>query len=167
MRIRASVLTPILAMLTVVAIVGMGIALGQSRGGDASATLLGSTPSFAAAAETDATIVADAGLPQTGGGSLEQPVAETPPVVQPVEPEPVAPASVVVAVRQRPAAPPATSPPTTHPVPPTDSAETEDGEDEPALDEVDHPSEPAESDHGEDAESDPDQMEDSAGMEDD
>jgi hypothetical protein len=59
MRIRASVLTPILAMLTVIAIVGVGIALGQSRRGEANATLLESMPVFAAAATTGAAAPAE------------------------------------------------------------------------------------------------------------
>ncbi len=54
MRIKASVLTPVLAMVTIMALIGTGIALGQSGHGDASATLLDSTPDFALAATPDA-----------------------------------------------------------------------------------------------------------------
>jgi hypothetical protein len=115
MKIRASVLTPILAMLTVVALIATGIALGQSRSGDASATLLDSTPSLAAAAEPDTAAVADAGLPNTGGASLEEPVAQSVEVVQSVSAGPV-----IVAGGQRPATTPRTTPPTAPPTaPPT------------------------------------------------
>ena len=105
MRIRASVMTPILAMLTVVALIATGIALGQARGGDASATLIDSTPSFAAVAGTDATVVAEAGPPATDG-SLEQPIVQSVQVVQSAPADPV-----IVAGGQKPATSP-TKPPT-------------------------------------------------------
>ena len=48
MRIRASVVTPALAVMTVVALIGTGIALGQSRQGEADATLVDAAQNFAA-----------------------------------------------------------------------------------------------------------------------
>lgn len=111
MRIRASVLTPILAMLTVVALVVTGIVLGQARGGDASATLLDSTPSSVAAAVPDTAAVADAGLPDTGGASLEQPIDQSVQVVQSAAAGPV----LVAAGQRPPTTKPTTKPPTTPP----------------------------------------------------
>lgn len=148
MRIRASVLTPILAMLTVVALVATGIALGQTRRGDASATLLDSTPSSAAAAGTDAAAVADAGLPETGDGSLEQPIAESAQVVQFVPADPV-----IVAGGKGPATTPRTTPPTT---PPTTDQPTPDPPEPEADEDGSGSDEPAEPHHDEEPESDSD-----------
>lgn len=55
MSIRASVLTPALAVMTVVALVGTGIALGQARQGEADATLVDAGQNFAEAGHTDET----------------------------------------------------------------------------------------------------------------
>jgi hypothetical protein len=84
MRIRASVLTPILAMFTVMAIVATGVALGQMRQGDANATLLDSMQSFATTAGTEATVVAAVELPETGAESVEPPITVSVELVQPL-----------------------------------------------------------------------------------
>ena len=116
MRIRASVLTPVLAMLTVLALVVTGIVLGQMRGEDANAMLLDSTPSSVVAAVPDAAAV-DAGLPDTGGASLEQMIDQSVQVVQAATPTPV-----LVAAGQRAQTTPTTKAPTTRATPPTTPA---------------------------------------------
>ena len=60
MKIRASVLTQVLAVLTVAALIGTGIALGQSNRGDTSATLLDSALEPGVAVATGMTALPEA-----------------------------------------------------------------------------------------------------------
>ena len=89
MKIRASVLTPVLAMLTVAALIGTGIVLGQAHRGDADATLLDATPNFTTAAGTDATVVADTEPAADGGDPTEQPTEQTAPETESASAGPV------------------------------------------------------------------------------
>lgn len=88
MKIKARLLMPSLAALTVLAIMGTGIVLGQLRGGVPWVTLLGSAAEFAAAAEADAIVVADSGLFEDGASQLERPNVEPASSIQPVLAEP-------------------------------------------------------------------------------
>jgi hypothetical protein len=76
MRIKASLLMPVLAALTIVAIVGTGIALDQLRNGAPWVTLLSSVPGLGAGAGTGASVEANAGSPRAGSGQLPQPTAQ-------------------------------------------------------------------------------------------
>ncbi len=169
MRIKASVLTPILAMLTVVALVGTGIVLGQVHRGDASVTLLDSTLNSVVAAATDPATVVETETTEAETTETETTVTSEgllqPLIDQSAALGQAAPAGpVLVTGSQRPAASPATiqptrpvttrpvSPPTTQPAsPPTTVQEPSDlpaiehDEDAPSLDEVDEVDEP--SDH--------------------
>jgi hypothetical protein len=88
MRIRASILTPVLAILTVAALIGTGIMLGQGHGVQADAMLLGSTPEFPAPVSAEAAVVADAGPAGKGVVTTERPAEQTHPVVVPAPAEP-------------------------------------------------------------------------------
>lgn len=91
MSIRATILTPVLAVFTVVALIGTGIVLDQTRHEDASATALDSMPDFAVVAATAPAAMVDAGLseniaPAVTGVQRTRAVARavatrTPPVV--------------------------------------------------------------------------------------
>jgi hypothetical protein len=85
MKIKARLLMPGLAALTLLAIVGTGIVLGQLRGGAPWVTLLGSISQMATVAEaeadaitpeTEAVIVADSGLLEDGADQSQQPYAQ-------------------------------------------------------------------------------------------
>jgi hypothetical protein len=118
MRIRASVMTQILAVLTVAALVGTGVVLGQSRRGEASATLLDSVPALTVAAATNT-------------APVTQPAAQNLPVVE----------SAPSGATPAPSRPRTTTPPTTVPAkPPSTTVDTEPKVD-PPVQEVDHPDE--------------------------
>lgn len=150
MRIRASVLTPVLAILTVAALIGTGILLGQGHGVQADATLLGTTPEFAAAASAEAAVVADARSVGEGVVAAERPAGQTLPALVPAPAEP-GPMTEDQGSSSRPA-------PTTRPTTPNihdstgSSAESDESDDESAEHtavaehDVDHESEDAESD---------------------
>jgi hypothetical protein len=63
-RIRATILTPVLAVFTVVALIGTGIAINQTHHEDVSATALDSVPVLATATSTTLA-VADTGLAES------------------------------------------------------------------------------------------------------
>jgi hypothetical protein len=87
MRIRASVLTPILAIMTVAALISTGIVLGQEDRGDADATLLGSTPDFPAPVGTETSLVAEAD-PAEAEEDLPGLAQQTFPTAEPAPTEP-------------------------------------------------------------------------------
>jgi len=76
MKIKASLVMPALAAVTVVAIVATGIALGQLRSGAPWVTLLSSMPRLEAAARADALAVADSDALAAEGGQLQPPILQ-------------------------------------------------------------------------------------------
>jgi hypothetical protein len=85
MKIKASLLMPVLAALTIMAIVSTGIALGQLHNGAPWVTLLSSMPRAEAAVAADLVTVADSGLRGADFGQLQQPIAQPASSIQPVQ----------------------------------------------------------------------------------
>jgi hypothetical protein len=85
MKIKASLLMPVLAALTIMAIVSTGIALGQLHNGAPWVTLLSSMPRAQAAVAADLVTVADSGLRGADLGQLQQPIARPASSIQPVQ----------------------------------------------------------------------------------
>ncbi len=88
MKIRASLLTPVLSILTVAALIGTGILLGQGHGVQADATLIGSTPEFPAPVSAEATLVAESGPVGDAGAITQRPAEETCPAIGPAPADP-------------------------------------------------------------------------------
>jgi hypothetical protein len=85
MRIKASLFMPVLAALTIIAIVSTGIALGQLHNGAPWVTLLSSMPRAEAAVAADLVTVADSGLRGADLGQLQQPIAQPASSIQAVQ----------------------------------------------------------------------------------
>lgn len=107
MRIRASMLTMLCAVLTVAVLIGTGVVLGQQDRGQAEAALLGSTPDFPAPVSADATAVANALPAEDANDSPEQPLEQSAPAI---ESAPADPGMVTEDQKS-----PSPSPPTTRP----------------------------------------------------
>jgi hypothetical protein len=85
MKIKASLLMPVLAALTIMAIVSTGIALGQLHNGAPWVTLLSSLPRAEAAVAADLVTVADSGLREADLGQSQRPIAQPASSIQPVQ----------------------------------------------------------------------------------